>query len=68
MSQAFLLIFDVGIFSFTRCVGVTQLVSGFLSKVIALFIAVYLVCLWEQGSSRVLLCYHLGQPPVHSFY
>ena len=66
MSQAFLPIFVVGIFSFTQCVEVTQLVSGFLSKVIALFIAVHLVCLWVQGSLRVLLCHHLGQPPVHS--
>lgn len=36
--------FDVGIFSFTCCVGDIQLVVGFLSKEIALFVAIHLVC------------------------
>lgn len=49
-SQPFLPISDVGIFSLTRCVGVTQLVSGFLLKVVALCVAVYSVHLCEEGS------------------
>lgn len=40
---------NVGIFSFT----VVQLISGFLSAVIALYVTVYLMCLWEEGSLGV---------------
>ena len=43
--------FDVHIFSFGICVGVTQLVSGFCSQEIASCVAVHLMGLWEQGSS-----------------
>lgn len=41
VSQPFLPVSDVGIFSLTQYVGVTQFVSGFLSKVVALCVAVY---------------------------
>ena len=40
--------FDMGIFSLTQCVGVTQLVSGFLLEGIALCVAVYSVNLEEE--------------------
>ena len=62
VSQPFLIHFDVGIFSFIECVGITRLVSGFLSEVIALCIAVHSVLC---GRRRVqdLLYYPLGQSP-----
>lgn len=41
VSQPFLPVSDVGVFSLTQYVGVTQFVSGFLSKVVALCVAVY---------------------------
>lgn len=50
--------FDVGIFSVIQCIGVTQLVSVFLSVGIAPFEAVYSVCPWEEvnsGSSYVTI-------------
>lgn len=34
-------------------IGVVQLVSGFLSEVIVSYVAVGLVCLWEEVSSGV---------------
>ena len=37
-------------FPFARCVGVTQLASGFLSERIAPCVAVHWVCLWEEGN------------------
>ena len=40
------------ILSFIGCVGVAQLVSGFISEVIALCVALHLVCLWEEGCSK----------------
>lgn len=36
---------------FTCCVGVAQLVSGFLPEGIIPYVAVDLVCLWEKVSS-----------------
>ena len=41
--------FDVGVFSFTQCVRVTQLVSEFLSQVIAPCIAVHSVFSGKRG-------------------
>ena len=41
----------MGIFSVAQCVGVIQLVSGFLSEGIGPYVAVYLVYLWEEGKS-----------------
>lgn len=43
--------FDVGMFSVIQCVGIVQLVSGFFSKRIAPYVAVYLVYAWEGGNS-----------------
>lgn len=40
-----------GFFSFTECVGVSQLVSGFLIDGIAQCAAVDLMCPWEGVSS-----------------
>ena len=51
VSQSFLSVFDVGIFSFIKCVGDAQLFCGFLSERIAPCIAVHLMCPWEEGSS-----------------
>lgn len=55
----FLICFDVDIFSFTPCAGVTELVSGFVLEGL---------CSCRFGASvgrgkkfRSLLCYHLGQ-------
>lgn len=44
--------FDVAIFSVTWSVVDTQLVSGFFSEEIALFVAIQLVCAWEEGNSQ----------------
>lgn len=46
---------DVGFYLFPQCVGVTQLVSGFLSELI------YSLCSCEVESSGVSLCYHIDQ-------
>ena len=43
--------FNVGIFSFTTCAGVAQIVSGFLSEGTAPCIAVDLLYSWEEVSS-----------------
>ena len=43
--------FNVGIFLLAHCVGVAQLVSGFLSDRVALCVAVHFVWSWEKGSS-----------------
>lgn len=51
---------DVGIFSFTQNIRVTQLVSGFLSERIASCVAVDSVCPWEKvssGASYVTILY-----------
>ena len=60
--------FDVGIFSFTQCVGVTHSVSGFLSEGSFAYGAVDSVCPWQQlnsGASYVAtLDWNL---PVQSF-
>lgn len=45
--SAFSTHFNMDIFSFSRCVGVTQLVSEFLSC-----IAIHLVHLWKGGNSE----------------
>lgn len=47
-ASAFPTHFDEGIFSFTPYVGVTQLVSSFLSQGIASHVAVHLVCYWKD--------------------
>lgn len=39
---------DVGIFLFTWCIGVTDLVSGFLSEAIAAYVV---PCVWKEVSS-----------------
>lgn len=46
---------DVDIFSVAQCIGVTQLVFGFIAKGIALCVAVYLLHPWEAENSRA--CY-----------
>ena len=43
--------FDVGIFSVTQCVGVTQFFSRFLSREMDPCEIVYSVNLWEEGES-----------------
>lgn len=43
--------FNVGIFPFTPCVGVTQLIYEFLSEEISPLVAVHSVHLWMEGSS-----------------
>lgn len=50
--------------SFAQCVGVTQLVSGFLSERISQCVGVDLVCLSEF---RSFLCCHLSPKPLNSF-
>lgn len=60
VSQPFLIHFDVPIFSLIQCVGITQLVSGFFSEIIALYIAVHYVLCGRRGVQD-LLYYHLGQ-------
>ena len=57
---------NLGVSSFTRCVGVTRLVSEFLSEGIAPCVAVDSVCLWEEVSSGAPSCRHLG--PDRSSY
>lgn len=56
---AFSLHFSVGVFSFIQCVGVTQLVSGYLSERIAPYIAIPSVYLGGRAL-RSLLCCHFG--------
>ena len=53
------------IFSFSLCVGVPQLVFGFLSEEIALCIAVTL-CLWEEEHSGTSYVAILVQSPTVS--
>lgn len=44
--------FNVGFFSFAQCVGLAQLVSGFLSEEkFFSFVAIDSVCPWEEMSS-----------------
>ena len=43
--------FNVGFYSFTQCVGATQLVMGILSVEIVLYVAVGLMCPWEEVGS-----------------
>ena len=63
VSQPFLAI-SVWIFSHSPDVyeSALQLVSGFLSEVIALCVAVYLLCLWEDGSSGASYVVILANP------
>ena len=49
--SAFLTDLKVGTFSFVRCVGVIQLASGTLSEGTAPYVAIYSMCLWEEGTS-----------------
>ena len=41
------------------CVGDAQLVLWFLSEEIVLYVAVYLVCLWEEVEFGIFLLHHL---------
>lgn len=43
--------FNVAILLVSQCVGVTHLVSEFLSEGIAPCVATYSVCQWEEGNS-----------------
>ena len=52
--------FQCRFFSSVGCVGVPQLVSGFLSEGIVPSVAMHPVCLWEGGNSGAF-CRHLGQ-------
>lgn len=45
--------------SFAQCVGVTQLVSGFLSEDTALYVAGDSVCPWEEMSLGACCHHHL---------
>ena len=58
--------FDMGIFSLTQCVGVTQLVSGFLSERIDLFSSEHSVYPWEEGNSGASYVAILVQSPFKS--
>ena len=49
--SAFLTDLKVGAFSFVRCVGAIQLASGTLSEGTAPYVAIYSMCLWEEGTS-----------------
>lgn len=60
VSQTFLPISSI--FWFTWFVGVAQLDSEFLSEGIALFVAVYLLHLWEEENSRASM-----SPPSETF-
>lgn len=53
--------FNLGIFSFSQSIGVTQTISGFLSEKNALCIAVDLVYLWEEMRSKASI---LDQNPL----
>lgn len=53
--SAFPSYFSVGIFSLIWCVGVIQLISGFISEVIVLYVVVYLLCLWRRGIQEPML-------------
>ena len=64
--SAFPTCFDVGIFSVTQCVGVTQLVSGFLSERIDLFSSEHSVYPWEEGNSGASYVAILVQSPFKS--
>lgn len=55
----------VCIFSFPWCVGITQLVSQFLSEEISLCIAADLV--WKDECLGGLLCHNLGLEPPQIF-
>lgn len=55
---------DVGIFPFSLCVGVTQLVSGFLLQGIDPHVALHLGGSTEVGKFGNLLCYHLSPSPM----
>lgn len=60
--------FDVGIFSVSVLVGVSQLVSGYLSKGLAPCIALHLVHLWEEGNSRTFYITILIRSPLDNFF
>lgn len=60
--------FYVGIFSVTICVGVSQLVSGYLSKGLAPCIALHLVHLREEGNSGTFYITILVQSPLDNFF
>ena len=60
-------------FLFAWYLGVTQLVSGFLSEGIIPYVSLDLVCLWEEGSSRtfyvaILDWIHQNQEIFKSLY
>lgn len=57
----------MAIFSFTLCVEVAQLLSGFLLEGIALGITVNLVCLREEGSSGAFVSQSC-LPSLDDFY
>ena len=59
--------FDVSLFSFSQCVGAAQVVSGLLSEALVLYIAVDLVCPWEDVRSRASLYCHLKPNPNIKF-
>lgn len=54
ISQPLLLVSCVGFFTFTKCVRIAQLVWGFFSEEIVLYVAVDSGCSWEMVSSRSL--------------
>lgn len=55
----------MGIFSFAQYIGVAQLVSWFLSEVIALCVAVNSSCPWESWSSKTFYIAILVDPSLH---
>lgn len=57
---AFPTCFNVGTFSFIPGVGVTPLLSEFLSEGITPHIAIHLAHPRQEGNSSSLLCHHLG--------
>lgn len=50
--STFAISFDMICFTIIRSAGTSQLVSGFLTKGINLYVAVELVCLWGKGKSK----------------
>ena len=60
--------FDVGFLLFIQCVGVAQLVSGFLLEEIIPYVAVHFECLWVGGEVESLLCHHSGSETLTVFY
>lgn len=68
MSQPFLLVLIWVFFSFAQYVGVAQLVLGYLSEVITLFVAVNSSCPREKWHSQAFYVGILVDSFLHFFF